>query len=107
MTDKFDNNLSIDNKSFDDAMEVYDVTKDPFRLYGNCCNEETMFTRMNLSIAKTVSEGVFDRANRAAGVRLRFKTNSRRVGIKVKFSKALQFPAQSAISTKGFDMYID
>ena len=59
------------------------------------------------NIAKTISEGVLDRAKRCAGVRLRFKTDSRKLGIRVKFSKALQFPAQSAISTKGFDVYID
>lgn len=107
MKDKFDKNLSIENTTFDDTVQLYDITKKPFRLYGNCEKAENIFSRMPENIAKTVSAGVLDRAKRCAGVRLRFKTNSRRLGIRVKFSKALQFPAQSAISTKGFDVYIN
>lgn len=107
MKDKFDKNLSVENIAFDDTVKLYDITKKPFRLYGNCDKAENIFSRMPENIAKTVSEGVLDRAKRCAGVRLRFKTNSRRLGIRVKFSKALQFPTQTAISTKGFDVYVD
>lgn len=107
MKDKFDKNLSVENTAFDETVKLYDITKKPFRLYGNCDKAENFFSRMPENVAKTVSEGVLDRACRSAGVRLRFKTNSQRIGIRVCFSKALQFPAQSAISTKGFDVYVD
>ena len=92
---------------FDDSLKLYDITKKPFVLYGNCTQADNIFSRMPENIAEAVSEGVLDRAKRCAGVRLRFKTNSTRLGIKVRFAKALQFPAQSAISTKGFDVYVD
>ncbi len=107
MKDKFDKNLSVENTNFDNTVKLYDITQKPFRLYGNCSGAENVFSRMPENISKTISEGVLDRAKRCAGVRLRFKTDSRKLGIRVKFSKALQFPAQSAISTKGFDVYID
>ena len=107
MKDKFDKNLSVENTAFDDCFKLYDITKPPFKLYGNCTTANNIFARMPESIATEVSEGVADRAARSSGVRVRFKTNSRKLGIRVKFSKALQFPAQSAISTKGFDIYVD
>ncbi len=107
MKDRFDSNLSVENTKFDNKIKIYDVTKHPFKLYGNCKEAENIFARMPESFAQTVSEGVFDRAKRSAGVRLRFKTNSKRLGIKMKLSKALQFPTQTLISAKGFDIYID
>ena len=107
MKDKFDKNLSIENTIFDNSLKLYDITNKPFSLYGNCTQSDNIFSRMPENIAESVSEGVLDRSKRCAGVRVRFKTNSTRLGIKVRFAKALQFPAQSAISTKGFDVYID
>lgn len=107
MKDRFDSNLSVENTNFDDKTKIYDVTQLPFKLYGNCKEAENIFARMPETFAQSVSEGVCDRAKRSAGVRLRFKTNSKRLGIKVKFSRALQFPAQTSISAKGFDVYID
>lgn len=107
MKDKFDKNLSVENACFDNTVRLHDITKKPFQLYGNCTEAKSIFSRMPEDIAQAVSNGVLDRAVRCAGVRLRFKTNSNRIGIRVKFSKAIQFPAQSAISTKGFDVYVD
>lgn len=106
MSNIFDRNLSVENKAFDNTVKVCDITQKPFMLYGNCVEAESVFSRMPEAIACKISEGVLDRAKRCAGVRLRFKTNSKQLGIRVKFSKTVQFPAQSAISTKGFDVYV-
>lgn len=105
MKDIFDKNLSVEKAVFDDNMKFYRVPSAPFKLYGNCVSADNIFARMPEKIAENISDGVADRAARSAGVRLRFKTNSKRLGLKVNFKKALQFPAQSAVSTKGFDVY--
>ena len=34
MQDRIDKNLVIENTMFDDSMEIYDVTKEPFKIYG-------------------------------------------------------------------------
>lgn len=107
MKDQFDKNLSVDNTSFDETLCVYDVTKEPFTLYGNCKTAKNIFARMNEKAAENISPAVSNRGARSTGVRLRFKTNSKRLGIKVNLSMALHFPSQTAISAKGFDIYAD
>lgn len=107
MKDKFDKNLSFNNTSFDESLKIYDVTKPPFVLYGNCKEAKNIFARMNEKDAGKISSAVKDRGERCAGVRLRFKTNSKRLGLKVMLYTAHHFPSQTAISSKGFDVYAD
>ena len=105
--DIYDKNLEIDSADLDDSIVFYDVTERPFKLYGNCIEAENIYARMPEKIAKKISDGVADRGGRSAGVRLRFKTDSTRLALKVSLKKYIQFPAQSAIGTRGFDVYAD
>jgi len=107
MNDAFDKNLSVDKATFDSSVTFYDVTKPPFKLYGNCISAKNIFARMPENIAEKVSPGVAHRAAMSAGVRCRFSTNSRKIGIKARFLKTFVNVTQSALSAKGFDIYIN
>ena len=105
--DAIDKNLIFDAAIFDDSMEVMDVSKMRGCIYGGCTCDDAIFQRMPGKIAEKISFGVADRAKRSAGIRLSFKTNSRRIGLKVKFKRFVRFSVQTDLSSRGFDIYVD
>ena len=54
MKDNFDKNILIENTTFDDTFKLYDITKKPFKLYGNCKNAQNIYSRMPESIAENL-----------------------------------------------------
>ena len=107
MIDLFDKNLLVYNTGFDDELDILKVPCEKISVYGICKNARNAFARMPEEIAENISPGVSDRALRSAGVRIRFKTNSKRLGINVFFSRTVQFLSQTTLSVKGFDVYVD
>lgn len=107
MKEVFDKNLFLDDAIFDESLCFYDISKAPFNLYGNCRLAKNIFSRMPENIATSISPGVADSAARSAGVRCRFKTNSKKLGIKVSYKLCSQAVTQSALSAKGFDVYVN
>ena len=105
MQDRIDKNLVIENTMFDDSMEIYDVTKEPFKIYGNSKSAENIFARMNEKAAEKVSVGVSNRGARSSGVRIRFKTSSKRLGIRAELSTTFHACSLTGISALGFDIY--
>lgn len=104
--DIIDKNLIFDTAVFDDSMEVHDVLKMCEYIYGGCAGDD-VFQRIPEDIAEKISSGVADRAKRSAGIRLSFKTNSRRIGLKVKLKRFVRFSVQTDLSSRGFDIYVD
>lgn len=98
--------LPVKNSSVD-GMKFYAAESEPLKLYGNCQSDMGVYVRMPGDIAQSISDGVADRAMRSAGVRVRFKTNSERIGIKAVVKKYVQLPIQSAVATRGFDIYVN
>lgn len=107
MKETFDKNLFSESVVFDETVCFYDITKAPFRIYGNSTVADNIYARMPETFSQKVSAGVFDSAARSAGVRVRFKTNSKRLGIKAHYRKCSQAVTQSALSAKGFDVYVN
>lgn len=105
MQDRIDRNLIIENTMFDENMRVYDVAKEPFKICGNSKSAENIFARMNEKCAEKVSAEVSNRGERCAGVRLRFKTDSKRIGIRAKLFVSFHAPSLTAFSALGFDVY--
>lgn len=106
MKDLIDKNLIITNTDFDENMKVYDVTKEPFALFGNSKTAKNIFARMDEDAAKKVSDAVSNRGVRCAGVRLRFKTDSKRIGFKSSLFVSFHAPSLNTISALGFDIYV-
>ena len=105
MQDRIDKNLVVENTMFDDVMTVYDVTKEPFAIYGNSKTAKNIFARMDEIAAEKVSVGVKNRGARSSGVRIRFMTNSKRLGIRAKISTTFHACSLTGISALGFDIY--
>ncbi|MBE7034065.1 MAG: hypothetical protein E7406_07565 [Ruminococcaceae bacterium] len=105
MQDNIDKNLVIENTSFDENMKVHDVTKEPFKIYGNSKSAKNIFARMNENAAEKVSVGVKNRGARSSGVRIRFKTDSKRFGIRADLSTTFHAGSLTSISALGFDIY--
>ncbi len=103
----FDKNLVTDKAVFDDSFCFYNITESPFKIYGNSPQADNIYARMPENIAASVSPGVADSAARSAGIRCRFSTNSKRIGVKVSYKLCSQAVTQSALSSKGFDVYVN
>ena len=106
MQDRIDKNLVIENTMFDETMAVYDVTKEPFTIYGNSKTAKNIFARMDDKVAEKVSVGVSNRGARSSGVRIRFKTDSKRLGIRAELSTTFHACSLTGISALGFDIYL-
>lgn len=100
-----DMNLKIETNIDEKDIVFFDASEPPFDLYGLMKDGDCDFTRMPQEIAKTVNEGVEALNVNAAGGRLRFKTNSRYVAIKVMMKEAYVFPHMALAGSSGFDLY--
>ena len=90
-------------------LELHDVRKPPFQLYGLYNpTTEPIFKRMPTEVAETVNPEVADSLHRhTAGGRVRFSTNSPYVVIKCVMPKVTRFQHMPMTGTSGFDLYID
>ena len=82
---KYDKNFLLQNSGAKEGTVIYDVTEAPFVLHGIFPpkDDDSEFYRLPLEVAKKVSEGVFYEATQGAGGRVRFKTDSSYIGLKV------------------------
>lgn len=92
-------------------VKFYNVRKAPFKIYG-LYNPETedVFKRLPDDIGEYTNPGVARLYKHTAGGRVRFKTNSKFIAIKVK----LHYSSKDALmyhmpfsGTSGFDIYVD
>lgn len=102
---KIDSNFAIKTTLNKSDIKFYNATEEPFKIYG-VFRESGYFRRMPESIAKTVSEGVFNLHTHATGGRVRFKTDSNYVAICAKLSSVSKFSHMTLAGTSGFDLYV-
>lgn len=82
----------------------FDAETEPFRIYG-LLRDEGGFVRMSVSVAKTVNEGVGILCKNTAGGRVRFKTNSKAIAIKVVTDTYCTMSHMALTGSNGFDLY--
>lgn len=92
--------------------KVHDVRQKPFQIYGLYQSKESgLFKRMPEDVAQTVSSNVARLNFNPSGGRIRFKTNSRFIAIKVKYENIPPVAARvAAFGVSGgffFDLYAD
>ena len=103
---KFDKNFRVVEHINKDGFNFYNIDNEQFSIHG-VFKENGRYHRMPESIAKTVSEGVYNINNNTAGGRVRFKTDSKRIAIIAKMSEVNKNPHNPLTATSGFDMYFD
>ena len=102
-----DKNLKIETNIQEKDIVFFDASRPPFDIYGLIKDDASgkSFVRMKKADAEKVNEGVEVLSTNTAGGRLRFKTNSRYVAIKVESEKTGFMPHMTMAGSSGFDMY--
>jgi len=91
-----------------DDIKIYNVREEPFELYGFYMPESAEeFRRIPNEVAKNMSEGAFGLNVCTAGGRVRFKTDSKYIALKMTTSAPSVMPHMAATGSVGFDLYAD
>ena len=89
-------------------LELHDVRKPPFQLYGLYNpTTEPIFKRMPTEVAEQVSEGVVHLHKQTAGGRVRFSTDSPYIVIKAVMKSISRMRHMPMSGSTGFDLYLD
>ena len=100
---KIDKNFEVKSES-GDGLEYYNTLSAPFSTHG-LLHDGVMYRRIPEDVAKRVSPGVEGVHKHTSGGRVRFVTNSRRVGFVAKMHSAWSLNNEAAAGSKGFDLY--
>lgn len=92
-----------------EGMKLYNVNEAPFKLYGLCREEgELDFKRMPHSFPETVDNPVIKAVyKKTAGLRVRFKTDSKRIILKCELPEKANVPHMATTGSSCFDLYVD
>lgn len=101
---EIDKNLAVSDTVSENGIIFRNSLSAPFSLYG--LMPTTPFLRFPLETAQRVSPGVEALCHNTAGGRLRFKTTSKRVVLRVCYDGITHFSHMPFTGTTGFDMYI-
>lgn len=102
---KTDKNFAVESTLNIPGIRFYDPLQKPFAIYG-VFYEDGLFHRMPASVAKTVSQRVYDLHTHTSGGRVRFVTNSSYIVIKAKMPEISRMSHFTLSGTGGFDLYI-
>ena len=100
---EFDKNMivsAVDTSRYD----YYNADSKPISIYG-VFREGDHYVRMPQGVADKVSEGVAVRSNMTSGGRVRFRTDSKRVSLRVELREIVHNTWLSLCETVGFDVY--
>lgn len=104
---KVDRNLAPTEVKWD-GMKSWDVNQPPFKLYGACRAEgETDFKRLPHDVAARINDGVKRLYTNTAGIRLRFKTDSKKIIIRATWDVFTVFDHMPRTGVSCFDLYAD
>ena len=101
---KIDKNFKVESKIEREGLTFYDIDEAPFKIYG-VFYDAGKFRRLPESVAKSVSDGVYDLHAHTAGGRVRFKTDSPYVAIHAKMPNIGKMPHFALTGSAGFDLY--
>ena len=105
---EYDKNMIVEASIKDLDVEMYDVRREPFQVYGfHNYREEEWFVRMPNDVAAEVSEGVRRACKESAGGRVRFATDSEYIAIRAEMCAIAYSPHLTLVETGGFDLYVD
>ncbi len=102
---RIDKNLRIETNLNKHDIVWYDGSQAPFRRYGACAQSVAPFRRLPENVAEETSIGVAAGAKNAAGIRLRFATDSPYIAIKTQWNSLGVMPHFALSGSVGFDLY--
>ena len=89
-----------------EGIKYYDIKSEPFKTYGVYYSaEDGYYRRIPKSVAEATSDGVKGLAKHTAGGRVRFKTNSAKLVLKVENLEGGQMFHATPLMEYGFDIY--
>lgn len=103
-----DKNFKVESKVEREGLKFYDIEQEPFEIYG-VYKEDGKYRRMPEEVAKsTKNDGVIALHANTAGGRVRFRTDSPYVAIRVKFGAILRETTNFALTgAAGLDIYVN
>ncbi len=106
---KIDKNFAVQPVKAGDETVFFNCLEEPFKVYGLMFpeNENDVFHRMPYEVAKDVNEGVATLNHHSAGGRVKFRTNSPYIIIRVKEPAIYRAPHFTLCGSAGFDLYKD
>lgn len=104
---KIDKNFAVKPVEVGKDTVFFNVLEEPFKVYGLILpeNEDDVYRRIPLSVAKATSEGVVPLSHHTAGGRVKFRTNSPYVIIRSNQPVVGKMPHFAFTGSIGFDMY--
>ncbi len=104
--EELDKNFLVAEVKNKEELRFYDVWDRPFRIYGNYGKtKQDGFCRLNRAVAEKVSEGVARLNEQTAGIRVRFKTDSRRIVVNAKLPYISIMNDMTGLGIAGFALY--
>lgn len=103
---QYDDNMKIAEAISKPDVQFYNVDGEPFSIHGVWRDGES-YCRVPLEVAKNVSKGILDSRGNTAGGRVRFKTDSPYIAIKVEYGVYELSTITSNVAMVGFDVYAD
>ena len=99
----YDKNFDVLTSSSKQDVEFYNILEEPFKIYGLMDKEN--YRRLPREISTKVSEGVDVLCRNTAGGRVRFKTDSSYIAVKVFVPSVNLMPHMALAGSLGFDVY--
>ena len=103
---EIDRNLAVQS-NLPEGIRLHSVLEPQFRIYGLYKPERGIFERMPASLQQddSINEGARRLMRHTSGGRIRFKTNSKNIAVKVDLGMRTVFSHMPATGVCGFDMY--
>ena len=103
---EIDRNMAVETVD-NTPVQFFNVLEEPFALYGLCNPYDgRQFRRLPDEIATATNDGVAWLYLHTSGGRLRFKTNSPYIAVKVKVRNVGQMSHMALVGTAGLDVYL-
>lgn len=104
--EEIDNNLLIDTDITEPEIVWLNIRQAPFVILGIDYDEKCgCYTRMPQELAEQISEGVAYLNSNTAGGRVRFRTDSKFIGIRAVMDNNVLMPHITLLGQSGFDLY--
>lgn len=100
---KYDKNFARTQKS-DGEFDLYDAAKEPFTLYGGFSEAARPYERLPYEFSRSVSDGVHWASGCAAGLRLTFATDAKRIKFRAIFRDKCLLPHMAASGGGSFNL---
>ena len=103
---ELDKNLVVETRINRPGIRFYDPDTPPFSIHG-IYRDGDRYYRLPRDRAEKISANIVEMCGYTAGGRIRFRTNSPYVAVKVQLAEVYCIPFMTFIGTHGFDVYAD